>query len=359
MDDNSVKVAIVQDRLDTFGGGSRVVKHLAEEIPGKADIITGNFEPDSTYDFSSHTVVELQKNSFTCFILSRLQIDWGQYDIAVLSGNRPQFVQWWKLPIPVIRYCHSPTRTFWSLRDQKFRESTLRGKLARTAVAPMYRSMDVALNRKHDLILTNSHNIRSQVDRFYGLDATVVYPPIDVDKFKYSPHDGYWLSVNRLVPKKRVELQIDAFESINQKLVIIGSVDQMFSEHGNRLKSRIRSLPNVRLEESVSESQLVSLYANSKGVLYTPVYEDFGIVPVEAMASGKPVIAVAEGGPLETIQDSLTGWLVPPNSNDIMDIATQQHDWSRFRESCIARANSFDINRFKESISQIITKPNI
>jgi len=352
MDNDSVKTAIVQDRLDTYGGGGRLVKHLADAIPGEVDIITGKFEAESTYDFSAHTVVELRTNSFRSFISSRFQIDWDQYDVAILSGNRPQFIQWWELPVQVIRYCHSPARTFWCLRDRSFREATLGGKLVRSVVAPTFRTIDTALNRKHDLILTNSHNIRSQVDRFYGLDATVVYPPIDVDKFEYSPHDGYWLSVNRLVPKKRVELQIDAFESTDQELVIVGSVDQMFAEYGNRLKSRIQSLSNVRLEESVSESQLVSLYANSKGILYTPVYEDFGIVPVEAMASGKPVIAVAEGGPLETIQDSRTGWLVPPDYRDIRDKVTHTQDWFEFKENCEERANSFDVDRFERSILQ-------
>lgn len=253
-----------------------------------------------------------------------------------------------------MRYCHSPTRTFWSLRDQDFRNANLQEKLARMAIAPIYRCFDVSLNKKHEEILTNSHNIRSQVQRFYGIDATVVYPPVKIDEFEHSCSDNYWLSVNRLVPKKRIDLQVDAFEDTDEKLVIIGSVDEMFSEYGQEIKSRVESLPNVWIEEGVSQGRLVSLYSNATGVLYTPIYEDFGIVPVEAMASGKPVIAVAEGGPIETVQDQQTGWLVAPNASEIRQQVMKSFDTEKFRSRCLARAERFSEKRFESRIRSLL-----
>jgi glycosyltransferase involved in cell wall biosynthesis len=319
------------------------------------DIITGDHNPDSTYDFSQWEITELKENSFLNFIISRFGIDWDNYDVAIFSGNRPQFIQWIDLPIPTIRYCHSPTRTFWSLRDRDFREADLLGKLVRIITSPIYRQVDSRLNKKHGKIVTNSHNIRSQVERFYGIDASVVYPPIDVDRFNYSPHENYWLSVNRLVPKKRVDLQIDAFDGIDENLVIIGSIDNQFENYGTQLKRRIQSLPNIRLEEAVSEDKLVSLYSKAKGVVYTPYFEDFGIVPVEAMASGKPVLAIAEGGPMETVVDSKTGWLIPPAQSDLRSILTSELDYNEFRDRCQQRAEIFDEERFKTRMTEIIT----
>lgn len=349
-----LSTVVVQDRLNTFGGGERVVKHLSDSVPGEVEIITGNYEPAGTYDFSEHTIKELDENSLLSFTRARLQIDWNQYDIAFLSGNRPQFLQLLELPIPTIRYCHSPTRTFWSLRDYHFRQADLIKKGMRLVAAPAYRNIDAYLNRKHDLIITNSQNIRSQVSRFYGLPATAVSPPVDVDTFEYTPHEGYWLSVNRLVPKKRVELQIESFIDLDETLVIVGSVDREFAEFGQQLKNRIENSDNIRLEESVSETRLQQLYAGAKGVLYTPLFEDFGIVPVEAMASGKPVVAVAEGGPLETVQNGHTGWLVEPTVSDIRDTVTADFNPDAFRVACQKQSQRYSTDQFENQIKHIV-----
>lgn len=356
MTNNLRSTVIVQDRLNTYGGGERVINELLDTIPGEVDIITGDYDPSSTYDFSRCNVVELKQNTFLSFIKSRLTMDWSDYDLAILSGNRPQFIQCLELPIPTIRYCHSPTRTFWSLRDRDFRNAGLQGKLARTIIAPVYRSLDAFLNKRHNKIIANSHNTRSQVDRFYGLEASVAYPPVDTDDFEYSPHNGYWLSVNRLVPKKRIDLQIDTFKNIDEELVIIGAVDQKHSEYGQRVASQINTISNIRLEKSVSQERLVSLYSNAKGVLYTPVYEDFGIVPIEAMASGKPVVTVAEGGPVETVHDQQTGWLVAPTASEIRQQVTSDFNEEEFRSACLVRAKQFDTGRFKSKVLSEISQ---
>jgi len=351
-----VRVLVVQDRLNTYGGGERVVKHLTDILPGETDVVTGDFDPSSTYEFSAANIREVHANSFRSFVTLRLEIDWTEYDAVLFSGNRPQFTVWLDLPIPTIRYCHSPTRLFWALRDRRHRNATRADRLKRTVIAPTYRHLDRWLNQKHTSILTNSHNVRSQVERFYGLDARVVYPPVDTATFQYRPHDDYWLSVNRLVPKKRVNLQLDAFTGTDEQLIIIGSVDDQFDSYGKSLCERAAAMPNVTLKRSVSESELISLYANCKGVVYTPIFEDFGLVPVEAMASGKPVVAVAEGGPVETVQHGYTGWLVEATAADIRDAVTCGFNTKEYRDRCFQQSKRFDVSIFAAAIRDEIKR---
>lgn len=356
MTQSSLSAVIVQDRLNTYGGGERVVKHLTEAIPGDVEVITGEYVPSQTYDFSAHPVTELSANAFSAFVGARVSVDWTDYDIAFLSGNRPQFLQWRQLPIPTVRYCHSPTRTFWAMRDRAFRQAWPFAKMARLILSPIYRAVDAQLNQMHEQILTNSQNTRSQVHRFYGLSATVVSPPVNVEAFECAPHEDYWLSVNRLVPKKRVELQVDSFSEVDETLVVVGAVDSEFAEFGHQLTRRIENHDNIRLETSVSEARLRELYSRAKGVVYTPVFEDFGIVPVEAMASGKPVVAVAEGGPIETVQDGRTGWLIEPTVSDIRKVTTSDFEPEQFREACLRRSQRYSTERFATEIRQLVTE---
>lgn len=346
--DQDRKILIVQDRLTTPGGGERVIYHLSNRF--NCDIVTGEFRPESTYDFDESRVIELGGNSFFEFIKARTKLDWDRYDAAIFSGNRPQFSLWRSLDIPTIRYCHSPTRTFWSLRDKAYREASSIGKLTRHATASIFRTIDRTLTSRQDKILTNSHNIRNQVDRFYGLDADVLHPPIDTTLYRYEDHEDYWLSVNRLVPKKRVLEQIKAFEDTSEKLRIIGGVDDQFAEYGQRVTRLASSIENVSIEGFVPDAELRNLYSKCKGVIYIPYFEDFGIVPIEAMASGKPVVAAAEGGPLETINHGHTGWLIKPTADDLRAVVTEPFDPDDYQTVTQEYVKAYDIDRFTEQL---------
>ncbi|WP_324666135.1 glycosyltransferase [Haloarcula sediminis] len=337
-------ILLIQDRLTAPGGGERVAYHIWKEFD--CDIVTGAFEPESTYEFDPLDVTELGGNTFNEFMKARNSIEWNSYDVAIFSGNRPQFSLWRKINIPTIRYCHSPARVFWSLRDVAYRDSSMIGKLARHAVAPMYRNLDRWLAGRHDHILTNSHNIRSQVDRFYGLDADVLHPPVDTDDYWFKESGDFWLTVSRLVPKKRIREQIEAFEGTDERLHIVGGVDEQFQEYGEYVTERAKTAENVKISGFIPDEDLRELYACCKGVIYFPFYEDFGIVPIEAMASGKPVIAAAEGGPLETITNDTTGWLIKPSSDKLQSVITRQFDIESYRRACQVRARSFDVDQF-------------
>lgn len=349
---NDPQVVILHDRLTAPGGGERVVYYLSKILD--AEIVTGDYNPENTFDFSHTDVTELKSNSFSSFILSNLQIDWRKYDLAIFSGNRPQFALCRDLPIPTIRYCHSPIRTFWSLRDRDFREANVRGKILRATAGPVIRKLDNKLASRHSKIITNSHNIRNQVDRYYGLDSEVLYPPVDTEKYYFEESEDYWLSVNRIVPKKRVKEQIQAFRGTDQYLRIVGGADKLYGEYEEEVRKLARKDENITIHGFVSDKELRSLYAKSKGVIYTPYFEDFGIVPVEAMASGKPVITVGEGGTPETVQDSFTGWITGPNPENVKTIICSDFSAEDFREHCEEFSLKFDVEAFEEKLCEII-----
>jgi glycosyltransferase involved in cell wall biosynthesis len=179
----------------------------------------------------------------------------------------------------------------------------------------------------------------------------VIYPPVDTVLYHYRGNENFWLSVNRLYPEKRIELQVEAFRKMpDEHLVIVGGYAK--GDHASRYAEKIgRTLPsNVRLLGEVPEEELCDLYARCKAHICTALDEDYGLTPLEAMASGKPVVAVDEGGYLETVTDE-TGLLVQPDVEKIRSaIRIIAKDPVRYREQCFNRAKKFDSKEFRNQI---------
>lgn len=277
------------------------------------------------------------------------------YDFYIFSGNWAHYAS--AHHKPNMWYCHTPVRAFYDLKRYvlKNQKSVLHRLLAYAWIS-LHSTFDVRSIKRINKIVTNSENTRKRVATFYSRAAIVINPPVQVDRYHYEEESGYWLSVNRLYPEKRIPLQIDVFRKLpNEYLKIVGGYSK--GDHAGKNLDYLEDLPpNVELCGSVTDEALINLYARCKGLICTAMDEDFGMTPLEAMAAGKPVVAVREGGFLESIIDGVTGELVDPTSEGL--IVGMEKISSRgsifYREACIIRAKQFDVHIFIRQIQDVI-----
>jgi glycosyltransferase involved in cell wall biosynthesis len=201
-----------------------------------------------------------------------------------------------------ICYCHTPMRYIWDQYGQYFGpgRAPLAVRAGMRLMLGYLRRWDVETASHVRHFIANSRNVQERISRIYHRDSTVIYPPVDLRRFPLSlSHDGSYLIVSALVPYKRIDIAVEAFTALNKRLVIVGSGPE---------EKRLRSLagPNVEFKGWAPEAELGGYFARCRALVF-PSEEDFGIAPVEAMACGKPVIAFAAGGALETVSAHLTG----------------------------------------------------
>jgi len=205
-----------------------------------------------------------------------------------------------------------------------------------------------------DLVLCNSKFIRSQLKKYYGVESEVLYPPVDLSTFKpaKNPKRTYFLSAQRINWQKRVELQIEAFEGLNEKLVIVGGPG---GKRNDDLIQLVKEYDNIEFLGSVSQEELVSLYANAKATIQTGYYEDFGLVPVEGFACGTPAIVVDEGGFKETVHNSQLGIRVKkPYVKNLREVILS-FDSSSYDPKVLRReAEKYSLKRFKKKLEEYI-----
>lgn len=253
-------------------------------------------------------------------------------------------------------YCHTPPRFLYDQKDF-FRERS-RGvkRIGLDVVGPVFRrAYEHAVGRMH-VIVANSENIRSRIRRHLRRDSVVVYPPVDTHGFRWEPAQGYYLSTARLTPLKRIATIIDAFRAMpDQKLVIASGGDDE-----TRLKARAEGVGNITFVGWTSDDELRALIAGAIATIYIPIEEDFGMSPVESMAAGKPVVGVAEGGVLETVQPGETGLLLPasPGVSDLIEAvkALPAERALGMRQACEARAAEFGAAKFADSMRAIVSQ---
>lgn len=256
-----------------------------------------------------------------------------------------------------IYYCHTPPRYVYDWRDRYLvRFAPPLRPLAAAAFDALGRRYEAALGRM-DRIIANSENVRSRIRQHLGLESEVIHPPVDTERFRWTGQGDYFVSLARLEPHKRVDLIIQAFLGLpGQKLVIAsGGRDEA------RLKALAKGAPNIVFTGWQDEEGLRACVGGAQAAIYVPTDEDFGMSPVEAMAAGKPVIGVREGGMLETVLDGETGTLVAP-ALDVESLREAIGDMPparalAMREACETQAARFSKKLFLERMEAVTRSP--
>jgi glycosyltransferase involved in cell wall biosynthesis len=286
-------------------GGEKVLDALCRLLP-EADIFTLFCDPAMLSE-------EVRRHRITTSFLNPLRrgyrsllplmplalesFDLRGYDLVVSSESGPAKGVITSSTTRHICYCHTPMRYLWDLYPA-YRNEWTRSRLKRVLMTPLsnyLRLWDYASAARVDRFIANSENVRIRIWKTWRRDSDVVHPPVDVEAFYCRPSNDYYLVVSELVAYKQIDLAVRAFSRTGRKLKIVGD--------GPEYRS-LRSMAgdNIEFTGRVSDSELRDLYASARAFIM-PGEEDFGITPVEALASGKPVLALGRGGALETVPD--------------------------------------------------------
>ncbi|MDQ6929633.1 MAG: glycosyltransferase [Candidatus Eremiobacteraeota bacterium] len=351
----SPRVAIVSDPLVQRGGAERVVETIAQMYPD-APIFSILYSPETGPRSLKDRIVPsaLQRIPGAAtrhrwllpFYASAVEgFDLSAFDIIISSHHTAAKGVLRNSLQRHICYCHTPMRALWERPHEEL--ATLPAPLRPFAKAAMgkLREWDYVTAGRVDAFVANSETTMRRISSHYGRFSTVINPPIDTKHFTPGgPVGDYYLVASRLVPYKRVELAVEATAKIGRKLIIVGS-----GSDSHKLRAS-----HVEQYGHVSEQRLLELMRGAKALLF-PGEEDFGMTPVEVMACGRPVIAYAKGGALETVIDNVTGTLVHTQTADDFAKSIIEFEKIPFSSTRIRNhAEQFSKERFVSALRDLV-----
>lgn len=358
-----MKIALVHDYLTQLGGAEKVLAGLQDIYPdspvfvlvynknllkqiSKSDNIYATwlqFLPLSTHSKYYHWYLTLMPKAIESFKFDDFEVivsSASSIGKGVRKGARTMHVC----------YCHTPTRYLWHDAEHYIEELGY-NKLIKKIVSiftPHLRNWDLLAAKEVDYFIANSHVVQKRIKKYYGRDSTVIYPPVATHKFHISSEIGdYYLIGGRLVAYKKYDLAIQAFNHLGIKLKIFGTGSEY-----KRLKKM--ALSNIEFLGNVNDQQKAELYSHCRAFIY-PQIEDFGITAIEAMASGRPVIAFHSGGATETIIPGVTGEFFSEQIWESLAYTLLNFDYAAYDPHLIkAHASKFNVERFKREVKKFI-----
>lgn len=354
-----MKIALVHDYLAQDGGAERVLKAFHELWPDAPIFVLFN-KKGSVAGFESADVnqsfigkIPGAKNRFQWFLpwmpLATERHNLHDFDVVLSSTSafakgvltRPDTLH--------ISYCHTPTRYLWTdtheyIADLKYNRFV---KAMLPRLIHKLRIWDKASTDRVDHFVANSNTVRQRIEKYYRRGSDIIFPPVDTHQFSLGKTKDYFVTGGRIVRYKRFDLIVAAFNRLGYPLKIYGSGPEL--EH---LKKHAK--PNIEFLGRVSDKEKAMLLSHAKGFIH-PQLEDFGITPVEAMASGCPVIAFGEGGVTETVIPGKTGVFFHEQTWESLFDAVLNFDANTWDRAAIQKhAQTFSLDRFKTRIQQYV-----
>lgn len=353
------RIALVHDWLNQRGGAEDVLETLVSMFPGSpihTSIYWREGMPDGYRSWPIRTtwmdqlpgIYEHHQPYLPFYPMAFSGLDLSDYDLVL--SNKSGFCHGVRTGSALhICYCLAPTRYVWDFEAYAAREA-LSGavKLALRPMIAALRRWDYRAAQRVDHFVAISKEIRTRIRRSYGREATVIHPPVDTDCFQPAEmQEDYYLIVSRLVPYKRIDLAVRAFNLLKRPLVIAGE---------GRDRDALEALagPTVSFLGYVPDEELPQLFARCRAYVL-PGVEDFCIAPVQAQAAGRPVIAFRGGGALDTVLEGVTGTLFDRRTPEALAETVRNFDPEAIDpQRCRANAGRFDVAVFREELSRFI-----
>lgn len=362
------RVALVHERFTEFGGSEAVVGEFVETWPDArvfAPIVAagGVREPVGSVHDSwlsrAHSALGGRHAPLLPLVPRALRrMPLRDFDVVVISHHAFATQAALATDAPVVAYVHSPARWAW---DREFRAQEAGGRagqLALGALGALARRGELRAAPRLTHVVANSHAVAQRVTEWWGLPASVVNPPVQVARFTPEPtvaREDFFLCAGRLVPYKRADLAIRAARRAGVRLVVLGE---------GRFRAQLEALagPETTFLGATSAERLQDMYRRCRALLM-PGIEDFGIVPVEAMACGAPVLAVGAGGALDTVRPGVTGEYVPVGSDEqlvaalaalMRDFDSAAYDPTKIRDHALGFAPEVFRARMAATVTEVL-----
>lgn len=359
-----MRVAYIHDWLITFAGAEKVLEAMLETVKG--DRIYTLFYNPKNFKNSKISEYEIETSPLNLLPgvhkyyrmllpLMPFAIEWfnlRDYDLIISSNHA---VAKGVIVFPYqkhICYAHTPIRYAWDLTYEYLGSIPKPLRPLAHALLHNIRIWDYITSTRVDVFIVNSKTVAKRIKRYYGRNSIVIYPPVDVEKFSVREnHEDYFITVSRLVPYKRVDLLVESFNKLDLKLLVVGDGPEI---------GKIKKIAgkNVEVLGWIDEKILIELLSNARAFVYA-AYEDFGISPVEAMASGLPVIAYGYGGVSETVIDGETGiFFYEQTPNAVIDAVKKflRVEGNFIRKRIREHSLKFSRARFKKEFARVVNE---
>ncbi len=370
-----MKIALVHDYIKEYGGAERVLEAFHGLFP-EAPVYTSVYLPQylgphrerfQAWDIRPSWLQYIPGKAklisplrlLAPLVFSRL--DLSEYDVVIVSATgayEPNLIKTKGKNQRALHlcYCHTPPRFLYGYKTAREWKNNIVLRLLGESMNHVLRLVDYRSSQHVDRFIANSEEVRRRIKKFYRKDAVVIYPPVitvnQLTDTKNKQRD-YYLTGGRLARAKHTELAIEVCTRLKLPLKVFGIA---FAGYGEDLK-RLAG-PTVEFLGEVADAEKLSLMAGAKAFLFTSEDEDFGIVPVEAMSQGTPVIAHRSGGVRETVIDGTTGLFFDDLTTESLMEAIKRFEKKKWSSgACRKQAEKFSMARFRASVRQVVEKP--